>query len=169
MRSLFPGCDLQTQPIPFTSAVTLGLKTRDGDNFRRSTNVGFGLTQAFPIFVEVLAASAGDLLLIENPEVHLHPGGQSRMGRFLALAAASGVQIVLETHSDHVLNGIRLAVRSGLVPAERVVFHYLTSKEQQVVLNMVRIEQDGTIRDWPKGFFDQFEEDLAALTGWSDS
>ena len=75
----------------------------------RPTNMGFGVSYALPVITAGLLAPAGSLLVVENPEAHLHPAGQSRVGRFLAHLAASGVQVVAETHSDHVLNGVRLA------------------------------------------------------------
>src|SRR5262249_29200794 len=75
----------------------------------RPDNMGFGLSYALPILVAGLLAPVGGLLIVENPEAHLHPAGQSKLGRFLARVAGGGVQIIVETHSDHVLNGIRLA------------------------------------------------------------
>ncbi len=73
-------------------------------------HTGFGVSYSLPIVLAALLARGGGLLLIENPEAHLHPAGQSRMGTFLAAVAADGVQVVVETHSDHVLNGIRRAI-----------------------------------------------------------
>ena len=86
------------QPVPQTNMVTLGLRTSGETGFHRPINVGFGLTQVLPIIVAALAAKEGDLLLIENPEVHLHPAGQAMMGEFLAEVAAAGVQ-VLSNHT----------------------------------------------------------------------
>ena len=77
-------------------------------NAYRATNVGFGITYTLPILVAALSAPPGSLLLIENPEAHLHPRGQAQMGRLMSYAASTGVQVVVETHSDHVLNGIPL-------------------------------------------------------------
>jgi len=104
--------------------VTLGLRTSDDTDFHRPIHVGFGLTQVFPILVAVLSAPPGDILLIENPEVHLHPAGQALMGQFLADVARAGVQVILETHSDHVLNGIRRPVKAERLAAERVAIHF---------------------------------------------
>jgi hypothetical protein len=75
----------------------------------RPSNMGFGLSYALPILVAGLLAPVGGLLMVENPEAHLHPAGQSKLGRFLAMVAGAGAQVIVETHSDHVLNGIRLA------------------------------------------------------------
>ena len=67
-----------------------------------------------------LSAGKNELWLIENPEVHLHPAGQAQMGQFLAEVAAAGVQVIVETHSDHVFNGIRRAVKSKRLAADDV-------------------------------------------------
>lgn len=75
---------------------------------QRPTNIGFGLTYVLPIVVACLSAKPGTLILLENPEAHPHPQGQTWMAYLASAAAASGVQIVMETHSDHVLNGLRL-------------------------------------------------------------
>ena len=86
--------------------MTLGLRTSEAEEFHRPVHTGFGLTQSLPIVVAALSAGKGEILLIENPEVHLHPAGQAMMGEFMADAARAGVQVVVETHSDHVLNGV---------------------------------------------------------------
>ena len=136
-------------------------------NKYRATNVGFGISYTLPIVVAVLAAKPGTLLLIENPEAHLHPKGQSQMGRLLALAASCGVQVVIETHSDHVLNGICLAVHGGKLEPENVQLHFFRRQEQngQAMSEVVspRIDRDGRIDRWPDGFFDQAEKDLMVL------
>ena len=107
MDEFFPGCSLEIQHIPQANVATLGLRTSPATDFHRPVHVGFGLTQVLPIIVAALSRQRKDLLLIENPEVHLHPAGQAKMGRFLSQVAAAGVQVMIETHSDHVLNGVR--------------------------------------------------------------
>ncbi|MGH3693299.1 MAG: AAA family ATPase [Pseudonocardiaceae bacterium] len=88
-------------------------------------NIGFGFSYALPVIIAGLLAPGGGLLLVENPEAHLHPAGQSRLGRFLARIAGSGVQVVLETHSDHILNGVRLAVADErTINAHDVIVHF---------------------------------------------
>jgi predicted ATPase len=87
----------------------------------RPVHVGFGLSYVLPVIASVIIHSAqlykkavdSVLLLIENPEAHLHPSGQTKMGELMARASACGVQILVETHSDHFLNGVRLAVKDG--------------------------------------------------------
>ena len=149
------------------NAVTLGLRTSEETDFHRPIHVGFGLTQVLPIVVAALSASKGDILLIENPEVHLHPAGQVFMGQFLANVASAGVQVVLETHSDHVLNGVRRSVKTGRLTPEQVAIHFFkprSSKQAQVV--SPQLDKSGNIDTWPEGFFDQFDKDLNYFAGW---
>lgn len=165
----FPGCALSVQQVPQANAVTLGLRTSDDTDFHRPIHVGFGLTQVLPIVVAALSASAGDLLLIENPEVHLHPAGQALMGQFLADVSRAGVQVIVETHSDHVLNGIRRSVKAARLKPEQVAIHFFrhpSSDAAQVVSPL--LDSSGNIDSWPEGFFDQFDKDMNHFAGWGE-
>jgi len=166
MRHFFPGCDLQVRPIEGASAVSLRLRSDSRSDFQRPQNVGFGLTQLFPVLVEVLAAQPGDIVLVENPEVHLHPRAQQEIGTLLARVANSGVQVILETHSDHVLNGVRLAVKGNRgITADCVAIHYLirAGADGSLQLASPKIDADGRLDSWPEGFFDQFDQALSIL------
>lgn len=131
----------------------------------RPTNVGFGLTYSLPVFVAVLSATPGSLIMIENPEAHLHPRGQAAMGRFLALAAANGLQVLIETHSDHVLNGIRIAVKDQIVNPREVALHFFDRSVTAPCCTVATpiIDGDGRLDQWPDGFFDEWEKGLAKL------
>ena len=164
MGSLTGPIQIDAQWIPNTTAARLRFK---GDEtfaeWQHPANVGFGISYALPIVVASLAAPADheSLLIIENPEVHLHPSAQSAVGGFLARVAGSGVQVVVETHSDHVLNGIRRAVAfDRAVAAEDVTIHYLGRGADPECLSITDL---GRLSAWPVGFFDQAEEDLAEL------
>lgn len=167
MAHFFPGSALAVQPVPHANIVTLGLTNTEETGFHRPVNVGFGLTQVLPIIVAALTARPNDLLLIENPEVHLHPAGQALMGEFLSEVADAGVQVLLESHSDHVLNGIRRAVKREKLSHADVALHYFATRGtvgDQVV--SPAIGPDGFIDHWPDGFFDQFDRDLNYFAGW---
>lgn len=167
MAHFFPGCRLDVQLIPQANAVTLGLRTSDDTSFHRPAHVGFGLTQVLPIVVAAVSAGDQDILLIENPEVHLHPAGQAMMGMFLAEVAASGAQVVVETHSDHVLNGIRRAVKAGTLLPQDAFLHFFRPRKgtlDQVV--SPTLDASGNIDVWPDGFFDQFDKDMNHFAGW---
>ncbi len=166
MRAFFPGCDLNVSPIDGASAVALRLRSSSRSEFHRPQNVGFGLTQLFPILVAALTAKPGEILLIENPEVHLHPRAQQAIGTLLAKVAGSGVQVVVETHSDHVLNGVRLAVkRKDGLRHDQVAMHFFSPDAQggPVMPVSPKLDADGRLDSWPDGFFDQLDVALSEL------
>ncbi|MCM2505424.1 DUF3696 domain-containing protein [Aureimonas altamirensis] len=138
-----------------------------GSAWVRSTNMGFGITYALPIILAGLIAEKGGLLVVENPEAHLHPAGQSRMGVFLAWLAGHGVQVLIETHSDHVINGIRRAVAEhSYLDAASAILHWFGDDgdvQEGPVFSTLAIGDTGNLSDWPKGFFDQYQIDVAAL------
>jgi len=167
MRMFFPGCGLEVQQVPNVNAVTLGLRTSDATGFHRPINVGFGLTQVLPIVIAALSAAKEDILLIENPEVHLHPAGQALMGQFLAEVVSAGVQVIVETHSDHVLNGIRRFVKAGRIQPEQVAIHFFRPSSSDIAqVVSPQIDAAGNIDSWPDGFFDQFDKDMNNFAGW---
>jgi predicted ATPase len=169
MRMFFPGCGLAVQQVPQTNAVTLGLRTSTDTDFHRPIHVGFGLTQVLPIIVAALSATAGDILLIENPEVHLHPAGQALIGQFLADVARAEVQVIVETHSDHVLNGIRRSVRAGKLRPDQVAIHFFRPRSTDVdQVISPQLDSSGNIDTWPEGFFDQFDRDTSHFAGWGE-
>ena len=153
--------------FPNTSVTRLRFSTPGlQSEWTRAPNAGFGISYALPIVVAALRAEVGGLLLVENPEAHLHPAGQSRIGGFLAQVAADGVQIILETHSDHVLNGIRVAVAEGsaaLLPTQVAVHFFRAADDGSPALQSMELGQTGQLSAWPAGFFDQAQVDLAAL------
>ncbi len=131
-------------------------------------NVGFGITYVLPVIVAILKAKKGDLLIIENPESHLHPRGQSKIAELCAIASANGVQIIVETHSDHFLNGIRIATKKGiLTPEQSKVYYFRKDKDElETKIDEINIDENGGIDSYPKGFFDQMDEDLDKLITW---
>ena len=169
MRTLFPGCTLELQQAPRANAVTLGLRTSDDTGFHLPAHTGFGLTQCLPIVIAALSASRGDILLVENPEIHLHPAGQVLMGQFMADVARAGMQVLVETHSDHVLNGIRRAIKAGRLAADQTVIHFFRprSDDQPQVVSPA-MDDSGNIDSWPEGFFDQFDKDASYFAGWGE-
>ncbi|MBD0417909.1 DUF3696 domain-containing protein [Streptomyces sp. TRM S81-3] len=166
MQRLCPGVRLVAEDIHGTDAVRLGYHFGSGfseSNQYRPTNVGFGLTYVLPIVVACLAARPGSLVLLENPEAHLHPQGQTWMAYLACAAAASGAQIVMETHSDHVLNGLRLQVKNDRLAADGTAVHYFRRKGQTTEVVSPVIGPEGTLSEWPEGFFDEWENSLDQL------
>ncbi len=167
MDTFFPGCAIEIRQIPQANALTLGIRTSLDTDFHRPVHSGFGLTQVLPIIIAALSADSGDILLIENPEVHLHPAGQGLIGEFLSEVASAGVQVLIETHSDHVLNGVRRAVKGKVLSGAQAVVHFFQGRQEgssQVI--SPNIDDSGNIDVWPEGFFDQFDKDMNHFAGW---
>ncbi|MFD9007621.1 DUF3696 domain-containing protein [Streptomyces sp. NPDC059552] len=168
MGELCPGVDIEAAAIEGTDQVQLSYGftgALGASRRRRPTNVGFGLTYALPIVVACLTARPGSLILLENPEAHLHPQGQTRMAALAAAAAAQGAQLIVETHSDHVINGVRLAVKQGRLTPDQVVLHYFRGDGTGVGFVTPRVDEDGLLDQWPEGFFDELENTLDQLLG----
>ena len=166
LQEVTPGVHLHLDPVSAADALIAGFSfDRPGDvatRRYRATNVGFGLSYTLPVLLALLS-DAGTLCLIENPEAHLHPRGQTMLAELAARASTAGVQILVETHSDHFMDGVRIAVRDGLISPEGVVFHYFERVDGATVVSSPQIDTDGRLSTWPSGFFDQHEENLAKL------
>lgn len=170
LQHLSPGVRPRAVAVELADAASLrfsytGTSVDSGSREHRPSNVGFGLTYCLPIIVACLSAPKGALLLLENPEAHLHPRGQSALGQLLARCAADGVQIIVETHSDHVLNGIRVATKHAEIPNESVAVHFFSrdveSGESSIVSPV--LHANGRFSNWPDGFFDEWSKALDEL------
>jgi predicted ATPase len=170
MQKIFPGFRLDTKPILGTNNATLSFATNDAVGFVRPQNIGYGLSHSLPIYVACLSAKKNDVILVENPEAHLHPNAQSKIGEFLATVASSGIQIIVETHSDHVLNGIRKSIKSDTHPIKstntQIFFFGNLTEDALPNIKTPSISDNGQLSEWPKDFFDQYENDLAELVNW---
>jgi predicted ATPase len=125
----------------------------------RSANVGFGLSYTLPVIALLLRASiiSNSIVLLENPEAHLHPKGQTEMGRLIACAVDAGVQVIVETHSDHLFEGIRLYAKEKGNFADKFIGYWI-EKEDNSTAFRIEISDNGKLKEkTPKGFFDQFE------------
>ncbi|HET6382657.1 MAG TPA: DUF3696 domain-containing protein [Armatimonadota bacterium] len=176
MDRFFPGSSIEILPVAGANLVTLGIRTSESSGYKRPQNVGYGLTHIMPILAACLAARRDSLILIENPEAHLHPVGQADMGRFLSRAAAAGVQIIAETHSDHVLNGVRRSVKEGILSPDEVAIYFFTPRNEEgnssvathAQVASVAVDSGGGLDSWPAGFFDQIDKDSSFLAGWGE-
>ncbi|NKF14401.1 AAA family ATPase [Rhizobium phaseoli] len=163
---IIPGSRFECQELVLQDLATLSYQI--GSSIRssvRPTHIGFGLSYTLPIIAGALSLNRNGVMIVENPEAHLHPFSQSRLGMFLAMIAAAGRQIFIETHSDHVVNGIRLATKFGVVQANEIFLNHFTYdfREECTVADQIRMDQKGKVSSWPRGFFDQIESDLSKL------
>jgi predicted ATPase len=130
-----------------------------------ATNIGFGISYVLPIIVTGLIAKKESYMIIENPEAHLHPSAQSKIGRFLAMVAFAGVNVIVETHSDHVINGIQIATALKDINPKFITINFFSEEEgsNQPKVESISITEKGELTNWPKGFFDQSQRDFAEL------
>ncbi len=170
LQHVSPGVRPRAVAVDLADATSLtfsytGTSMDSAGRDHRPSNVGFGLTYCLPIIVACLSAPQGGLLLIENPEAHLHPRGQSALGQLLARCAADGVQIIVETHSDHVLNGIRVATKRAEISSENVAVHFFSRDVEsgESSISSPILYANGRFSDWPDGFFDEWSKALDEL------
>ena len=165
LNFLFPGAGVNAEQLPGVALSRTSYTLGRSNERRRPSNVGYGLSYAFPLLVALICAAPGQVVIVDSPEAHLHPRAQSSMGRLLAHFAAAGVQVIVESHSDHLLSGVRLAVREGLLPAQKSTIHFFGADDGAVGNpQRIAIGGDGSISDWPEGFFDQALTDLIGLS-----
>jgi predicted ATPase len=121
-------------------------------------DVGFGLSQVLPVLVGLAAATKGQMVLIEQPELHLHPRAQLAMGGVLADAAKRGVIVVVETHSQLILRAIQTIVANGKLTPDQVGLHWCARNEETgwSTVTQADLQKDGSFGDWPVDFPDVF-------------
>lgn len=122
-------------------------------------NLGSGSSYLAKLLILGLTAKPGYLLLIENPEIHLHPKAQSQLAAFFTYLAGKGVQLVLETHSEHFLNSVRYQVYSNQILSDKVNIYYKPSIRQPFLPFNISssghyLNSKNEIDDFPAGFFD---------------
>lgn len=145
-----------------SSVLYMLLNNKNNSYSYKPSNVGFGYSYILPLIVSGLIATEGDILIAENPEAHLHPRAQSKITEFFALVASCGVQVFIESHSEHILNGLRV---STLNPNIDIKYDELTIQyfDESFAVKKLKMDEKGKIGDWPGGFFDQQEIDLSNI------
>lgn len=121
-------------------------------------NTGFGTSMVFPILIACLTAKIGDTVIIENPEVHLHPKAQSKLADFFAFIVQKGVQVILETHCEHLIYKLCYNVNQGIIDYDKVVFQYKEiNKSFEAIYTDKKgrfVDEKNNQRKFPTGFFD---------------
>ena len=123
------------------------------------TSVGVGVSQVLPVVVLCLLAEPGSVILLEQPELHLHPGLQQRLADFFIAVAESGRQLIVETHSEYFVSRLRRRVVEDtddeLLKLVKIVSAERDRETGETTYRDIDLTQYGEIQDWPKGFFDQ--------------
>ena len=129
--------------------------------WRNLIDVGYGVSQALPVMMELLREDAPDLLLIQQPEIHLHPSAQATLGSLFCQVAEAGHQLVVETHSDHLLDRVRMDVRDGKsdLRPEDVSILYFERGDLDVKIHSLRIDEEGNVIGAPEGYRSFFMEE----------
>lgn len=127
------------------------------------SQVGFGISQILPILTMLLTSKKNDIIIIENPEVHLHPGLQATFIDLCIFVLQNKRKLVIETHSDHIINRTRLKIKENPSLLENINILFFEKVEGLLSYTDIEITKDGKIDSWPKGFFDQSYNDLLGL------
>lgn len=167
LKIVSPDLDMRVEPfgtdyqIRYIPAQSIGNPTISAN----ASNVGYGITYALPMITAILSSSPGDVVIVETPEAHIHPAGQARLMDLCALAAANGIQVILETHSDHIVHGVLRNLKKEVLKEDDVAVLFFDKEidEEQPCIVPQKVTQKGRIRKPSPGFFDQYMNDMDAL------
>jgi len=127
-------------------------------NFHLPQNTGTGFSYLFSILVSCLSAKRGNIIIIENPEIHLHPKSQAKLGEFFAFIASKGIQLIIETHNDHIINKICYEIYKNSISKDDVIIHYFSIPYKKTTIYIDSkghfINKQGEPTQFPEGFFD---------------
>lgn len=173
MGEICPEILIHTSSLEGTDFVSLRYSFRKNNfgksNLYRATNVGFGISYVLPVIVTLIMARPGETIFLDTPEAHLHPRGQVKLGELISKTASDGVQVIVETHSDHIINGIRKSVILEDISPEDTCFYYFSiDKNNDDLVFSTKVEEpklnkNGKFDYWPDGFFDEWGKTLEDL------
>lgn len=126
-------------------------------------NVGTGVNFIAETLIACLASKPGDTVIIENPEIHLHPAAQAAVLDFLVYIARAGVQVIVESHSDHFFNGIRRSLKQGAISTDKIAIYNFTKQSGLTKTDRVNLSPYGGIENYIPGMFEQFDIDLDSI------
>lgn len=124
------------------------------------TDVGFGLSQFLPVLILLYYVPEGGIVLLEQPEIHLHPAVQSGLADVIINAVQTrNIQVIVESHSEHLLRRLQRRVAEDMIESEKIALYFCQMKSGETQLTPLELNLFGEITNWPKGFFgDEFEE-----------
>lgn len=132
----------------------------------KPSNVGFGYSFVMPIVFQLLSADRNTTVIVENPEAHLYPGAQSRLIEWMvSVAGSKNLQVILETHSDHIINGLRISVKQKKLNRNDVMIQFVDREDNTKTpsVQIIRMDQNGTLSDNPADFMDEWTKQLLEL------
>lgn len=132
----------------------------------RPYHIGTGISYILGVIIACLSAKKDEIVIIENPEIHLHPRAQSDLSEFLCYVSNAGIQIIVESHSDHIFNGIRKAIAKKTISKEEVSVNFFELDEEFLTkTTKIEITDNGRVVKHVAGLFDQFDNDLDDILG----
>ena len=139
-------------------------KYKDGPEVRL-TDVGFGVSQILPVLILCYYAPEGSILILEQPEAHLHPKVQSELADVLIdVVKNRNVQIILESHSAHLLHRLQRRIAEEDISADQTAFYFCQINDGTSEIERLKVDEYGNIRNWPQNFFGDDMGDLVAKT-----
>lgn len=157
--------EISTEEIRGADLVKASYTMHDARQIRPA-NIGSGISYLVSILILCLSSPQGAVIALENPEIHLHPSAQAKLCEFFYFISATGRQLFIETHSDHIFNGFRAGIAVGEMEKEKINIQFISLNEQHVSQAMkVQIGRMGRIENQTKDLFDQFDLDLNKMIG----
>ena len=160
------GFRMQAYIVQDVDQVVIKYSNSRSNHYYRAKEVGTGVTYISTLLIAAFSCKRGDTLIIENPEIHLHPRAQSRFMECMAFLCGRGLQVILETHSDHIYNGMRKCIKGGMLQREEIAAYYFElDASMQTDVTRITFNEQGAEEQHPYGMFDQFDDDLDELIG----
>ena len=153
----------QKESGPFQVQVRGFGKAKKKGPQRNLIDVGYGVSQVLPVITELLRQDTPPMFLLQQPEVHLHPSAQAALGSLFCQVARPERQLVIETHSDHLIDRVRMDVRDGVgkLKPEDVSILYFERDDLDVRIHSIRLDEEGNVLDASEGYRRFFVEETA--------
>lgn len=143
------------------------VKIKGSSSFVNIPDVGFGVSQVLPVIVELFYAPKNSIIIIEQPEIHLHPAAQAQLADVIIDAInmsengeKRNLQVILETHSEHLLRRLQRRMAEEKLSNEQFKAYFADNNKNPARLGKLRMDEYGNIENWPKDFFGDMEEDI---------
>ncbi len=175
---LFSDIKVRSHGKQMSDPFQLQVKVRSGSH-ANIMDVGYGISQSLPILVDIMAdepvrgrrrrSADGRTFLLQQPEVHLHPRGQAQLANlFIAAYRKRGSRFLIETHSDYIVDRVRISVRQGLLKPGDVSILYFEPNGRAAKIHSMSLDEDGNLQDAPAGYRDFFLRETDRLLGFAD-
>ena len=169
LSTVLSGATIDVPRVDDSSIIEMFLDSFDNGGHYRPVNVGFGYSFVLPVILQIMFAKKGDIIIIENPEAHLHPWAESELMKYIvSQAQARQFQVILESHSDHIVNGLRIAVKKGIISHKAaIILHFgrIEDKEgkSNPMVEQIEIDPYGNLSAYPEDFLDEWTKEMLDL------